>query len=71
MFESKYSQEYSDLRVSDRAIEETDYFLFSLANVIGAVIVTKLMTDASRFLFRQGKETFSLFHSSTSVLEST
>jgi hypothetical protein len=58
MFESKYSQEYSDLRESDRTIEETDYFLFSLANVIGAVIVTRLMIDASRFLFRQGQETF-------------
>ena len=56
VFESKYSQEYSDLRerVGDRTIEETDYFLFSLPNVIGAVIVTRLMTDASRFLFRQG-----------------
>jgi len=35
--------------VSDRTTEETDYFLFSLRNVIGAVRVTRLMTDASRF----------------------
>jgi len=48
------------VRESERegAIEENDYFLFSLPNVIGVVIMTRLMTDASRFLFRQGQKTF-------------
>jgi len=47
-------------RESERegAIEENDYFLFSLPNVIGIVTMTRLMTDASRFLFRQGQKTF-------------